>query len=266
MSADESHSAKVKRGMQLAREHKAGEHVEFNVECTHCRNEAKERGKRPAYPAAPTRPDTTRDVPLGTFPAGELPPPPGSVTVMTLPAEPVIPTTETTAPKPGMTVSPTEVPGKTDAEKEKEHRAALAAAAEVEKEARVPIPPIAGGPGKRGGDSDGELVFHVLADGFTVLGAVWYRGQEIGIRSGSANDELSTDKTGHRWYEMTDNEQMTRFGQKMFGVGPWPYSAPVDAADDEAYIRALNSSDPGAMREYEKQKQRQTKPPVPASR
>lgn len=265
MSADESHSSKVKRGMELARQHKAGEHVEFNIECTHCKREAKERGSRPAMPATAT-PNTTGDVSSGEY---SFPPPPPVVTVE-------VPTTANTVPTPSMTVAPTEVPGeittppmpvKTPEEKEQEHRAALAAAAEVEKEARIPIPPIAGGPGKRGGDSDGELVFHVLADGFTVLGAVWYRGQEIGIRSGSTYDDLSTDKTGHRWYEMSDEAQMDRFGQKMFGKGPWPYSSPTDAAtDDEAYIKALNSGDPGAMREYEKQKQRQTRPPAPVSR
>ena len=108
----------------------------------------------------------------------------------------------------------------------------MAAAAEAEKEARTSIPPIFGERGKRGGDQDGELVFHVLHDGLTALGTVWYRGQEIGIKSGSAYDQLSTDLTGQRWYEMTNEEQMNRFGQLMFGVGPWPYSAP-DAADDD---------------------------------
>jgi hypothetical protein len=233
MSADQSHADKVRRGMQLAREHRAGEHVEFNPECAHCKKEAKERGKNPAV-----IPDATRDVTSANI-SPEMPLPPDQ--------------------HPG--------PEKTAEQKDREHQEAMRAAAEVQKEARVPIPPIAGKPGERGGDKDGDVVVHVLVDGFTALGAVWYRGQEIGIKTGGALDKLATDTTGHRWYEMTPEQQMARFnGVQQFGMGPWPYSEATDAETDEAYISALNSDDPEAMRRFEKEQQRKKMPPVPSTR
>jgi hypothetical protein len=265
LSADESHSAKVKAGMELSRQHKAGEHVEFNKECARCKAEARERGKRPAMPAAQ---DTTGDVSFGDFSEQggtiTIPPPPGDPSYSVQGATPAPPSGDPTSAT--YVEPPPPKDQKTPEQKEQEHRAAVAAAAAAEQEARTPVPPIFGKPGTRGGDQDGELVFHVLHDGFTVLGAVWYRGQEIAIKPGSAYDQLSTDTRGRRWYEMTNEEQMTRFGQLMFGVGPWPYSAPTDAANDDAYIRALNSSDPEAMRRYEKEQQRRAAPPVPVSR
>ena len=60
MSADESHSAKVKAGMELSRQHKAGEHVEFNKECARCKAEAKERGKQARDARPRPRHDTGR--------------------------------------------------------------------------------------------------------------------------------------------------------------------------------------------------------------
>lgn len=252
MSAEETdHSAKIKAGQELARQHKAGAHADqFVKECARCKAEAKERRKAPAPVPVP---DRTGEVSSAVF------------------SEPVPQPQAVGDPASAAYVPPPEKaddtpPDKTPEQRDREHRDAMRAAAEAEREARQPIPPVAGKPGTRGGDVDGELVFHVLHDGFTVLGAVWYRGQEIGIKNGSAYDQLSRDIAGHAWYEMTPETQMDRFGRVMFAVGPWPYSDPTEVMTDDDYAKALNSNDLGAVRRYEKEQQRQTKPPVPLTR
>ena len=71
----------------------------------------------------------------------------------------------------------------------------------------------------------GEYLFHVLDDGFTAFGQVWYRGQEIKIGPGSP-----------RWPEaerllaMDTDAQYRQWGHEVFCRGPWPGAHSYTAA------------------------------------
>lgn len=63
-------------------------------------------------------------------------------------------------------------------------------------------------------------LIHIVANDFTVLGATWFRGQEINI--GPQGSYAATlDRTGKSWTTMTDEEQWDRFGEVKFHPGPW---------------------------------------------
>lgn len=70
---------------------------------------------------------------------------------------------------------------------------------------------------------DGEtLVIHVREDGFTANGRVWYRGQELEFTVGAQNYRDTCDRYGNSWLALDDAGQIRRWGQVMFGHGPWP--------------------------------------------
>jgi hypothetical protein len=248
VSAEElSHAEKVRRGMELSRAHKAGEHTEPNPDCAKCKAEAKQAHKQVKEPVPDVKPEVT----LEGVPSMTVEP------TVTISGEATLTTphvsAETEVAVPGVIereertlVYPPD-PTKSEREKEQEHQAAIKAAQEVERMSRMTVAPIVAKPGEISGDKDYDILVHILEDGFTVLGTVWYRGQEIGIKKGSAADELSTDKNGHHWYDRDPADQMEYYGKQMFGLGPWPFqkAAPNDEQD---YMSALASGDADAVR------------------
>lgn len=77
--------------------------------------------------------------------------------------------------------------------------------------------------------SDGSaFLIHVLEDGFTANGQVWYRGQEIEYVVGEPAFEDTKGRNGQTWLVWDDQMQMRRWGQIMFRRGPWPGSAYED--------------------------------------
>jgi hypothetical protein len=85
-----------------------------------------------------------------------------------------------------------------------------------------------------------RLLIHVLEDGFTAHGQVWYRGQEIEYRVGEKAYEDTKDRSGVTWLFWDDQMQMRRWGQLMFRHGPWPgssYEDPRAAAAERARTR-----------------------------
>lgn len=76
------------------------------------------------------------------------------------------------------------------------------------------------------------ILIHVLEDGFTVLGRVWFRGQEIEFDPGGAAYRDTCDRFGRSWLELRGDEfaQVERYGKVMFRVGPWPGKSYLDAA------------------------------------
>lgn len=72
------------------------------------------------------------------------------------------------------------------------------------------------------------LLIHVLEDGFTANGQVWYRGQEIEYVVGKQPYEDTKDRNGKTWLEWDDAEQMRRWGKVNFRRGPWPGSVYED--------------------------------------
>ena len=223
MSAEESdHAAKVKRGMQLSRDHKDGLHVVAEPDCSKCKAEAKQKGKAPTSPV----PDAIPEVTLEGVPS------------MTATQTETI-TGEVTPPQVTLTTQP---PQKSAEEKEREHQAAITAAQEANRESAMTVAPIVAKPNEVSGDKDYDILVHILEDGFTALGTVWYRGQEIGIKRGSNADQLSTDRNGHHWYDRDPANQMEYYGKQMFGLGPWPYQKAPEVSEDQ-YMAALASGD-----------------------
>lgn len=82
----------------------------------------------------------------------------------------------------------------------------------------------------RPGD-DANIVIHFLEDGFTALGQVWYRGQELEFEPGSGAYQDTFDRFGRTWLDLRHNEfaQVDRYGKVMFRSGPWPGKSLVEA-------------------------------------
>lgn len=84
-------------------------------------------------------------------------------------------------------------------------------------------------------DTEGESIrIHVVEDGFTAQGRVWYRGQELVFPIGSEVHEQTKDRLGQTWLDLDDSAQARRFGRVMFRKGPWPFDVPEDWAQAEA--------------------------------
>lgn len=74
-------------------------------------------------------------------------------------------------------------------------------------------------------DPAGEnILIHILEDGFTALGQVWYRGQELEFTPGSPAHRDTFDRNGNTWLDLRDKDfaQVERWGNVMFRSGPWP--------------------------------------------
>lgn len=64
------------------------------------------------------------------------------------------------------------------------------------------------------------VTVHFLDDGFTALGRVWYRGEQITVSKNSKEWE----EDGRHWMKMTEYDQIKKYGKRLFGHGEWPYS------------------------------------------
>lgn len=81
--------------------------------------------------------------------------------------------------------------------------------------------------------ADGSnILIHFLEDGFTALGTVWYRGQELEVAPGSPAYRDTCDRRGRSWLELRNDEfgQVEKYGKVMFRSGPWPGKSLLDAA------------------------------------
>lgn len=71
---------------------------------------------------------------------------------------------------------------------------------------------------------DSNILIHILEDGFTALGKVWYRGEELEFEPGKKAHKDTYNKLGESWLDLRHNEfaQAERWGKVMFRNGPWP--------------------------------------------
>jgi hypothetical protein len=78
---------------------------------------------------------------------------------------------------------------------------------------------------------EGNILIHFLEDGFSALGQVWYRGQELEFEAGSPAYRDTCDRRGWSWLELRHDEfaQVERYGKVMFRSGPWPGKSYEDA-------------------------------------
>ncbi len=60
-----------------------------------------------------------------------------------------------------------------------------------------------------------NIIIHVVEDGFTALGRVWYRGQELEFEVGSQAYRDTFDRTGRSWLMNANNPDAK------FRLGPW---------------------------------------------
>lgn len=72
-------------------------------------------------------------------------------------------------------------------------------------------------------DPTAPRIVHILEDGFTAFGKVWYRGQEITVVPESDEWNSTVDRDGNTWMNLSYTEQEIRYGRQMFGKGHWPY-------------------------------------------
>ena len=70
----------------------------------------------------------------------------------------------------------------------------------------------------------GETVLiHVLIDGFSALGRIWVRGQELEFEKGGEAWKRTLDKNGKSWVDLANDPaaQDQRWGQRYIGSGPF---------------------------------------------
>jgi len=81
-------------------------------------------------------------------------------------------------------------------------------------------------------DPNRSRTIHFLEDGFTALGRVYYRGEELTVEPGTEEWQKTLDGRGLSWLDMSDVDQKIRYKRVMFARGPWPGET-YDEADPE---------------------------------
>lgn len=80
-----------------------------------------------------------------------------------------------------------------------------------------------------------SITVNFVEDGFTALGKVWYRGEELTVQKGS-EDWDKTLTGGRSWLEFTEAQQEAAYGRRMFREGRWSgkkYEITDDLSDEE---------------------------------
>lgn len=120
--------------------------------------------------------------------------------------------------------APAEGEEKSAEQKAKEHAAALAATKRFDSAQEV-FDTTSG---------DDDIVIHILRDGATFAGRVWYLGQTVRFPRGGSAYEETRDRNGVSWLDdLSDEAQIRRYGKLLFGVGPWTGPAFNDALAEE---------------------------------
>ena len=65
------------------------------------------------------------------------------------------------------------------------------------------------------------VIIHIVEDGFTALGRVWYIGQEIEFVKGGRAYNDTKDRNGSTWLDLDENGQIDRYGKIYFRLGEW---------------------------------------------
>lgn len=68
------------------------------------------------------------------------------------------------------------------------------------------------------------VLIHFLEDGFTALGNVWRRGQELEFVVPSEAHDATKNRFGVSWLDLAYDEmsQSRKYGKVLFRLGPWP--------------------------------------------
>lgn len=107
-------------------------------------------------------------------------------------------------------------------------------------------------------DEDGVLI-NFVADGLTLLGTTWCRGEELSVKRGSEEWKQTLDSRGRSILEYSEREQLARWGRRIYSQGHWlgtgyDLNDPNLTKDErEALVaaeerRAIRSAQPGSRK------------------
>ncbi len=103
-------------------------------------------------------------------------------------------------------------------------------------------------------DQAGEtILIHFVADGLTVLGHTWYRGQELEFTVGSPAYQDTFDRNGWTWLALRDQPdvQEAKYGEEKFRSGPWK-GLPYEAGATKGRFEKLTGVNPPTADELSK--------------
>lgn len=69
--------------------------------------------------------------------------------------------------------------------------------------------------------ADGAITIHFIEDGFTALGKVWYRGEELTLVPGTKQYDEAPTRLGKVFALLDEFEQEEVWGRRIFREGPW---------------------------------------------
>lgn len=119
-------------------------------------------------------------------------------------------------------------------------------AAELERAAASDAKPISGFQISGRPDAEGAVTIHFVEDGFTVLGKVWYRGEELSIVPGSQQWEQCPEYRGKMFALLDEFDQEEIWGRRFFRQGPWRGKRLTEIDDPE-----LNDEERAALAKAE---------------
>ncbi len=103
-------------------------------------------------------------------------------------------------------------------------------------------------------DQTGEtILIRFVADGLTVLGHTWYRGQELEFTVGSPAYQDTFDRNGWSWLSLRDNPavQEAKYGEEKFRSGAWS-GLPYEAGATKGRFEKLTGVNPPTAAELSK--------------
>jgi hypothetical protein len=121
----------------------------------------------------------------------------------------------------------------------------------------------------RPGDGTNILI-HILEDGTTMLGKVWYRGDELEFEPGGRAYKDTFNRFGQSWLELRNDEfkQAERWGKILFRNGPWPGKGYQDGTFETLRTESGEGTIPGPsqaeLEAAEKLRKKRAAPHLPA--
>lgn len=118
---------------------------------------------------------------------------------------------------------------------------------------------------------DKNILIHVREDGVTMLGKVWYRGEELEFEPGTQAYKDTFDRSGRSFLDLRDDEfaQMEKWGRVLFRGGPWPGKTYADGTFET--LRGLKESEgnlrpptPEELEGAERARKKRAAPHLPA--
>lgn len=96
-----------------------------------------------------------------------------------------------------------------------------------------------------------NIVIHIVENGFTALGQIWFRGQELEFDPSGKAYADTRDKYGRSWLDLRGDEsgQIERYGEVKFRAGPWTGRSYTDAAGAglEYPLKPIREGDPPVL-------------------